>query len=293
VVVEFGSSTHQDILDRYINGQDVSFSDLRKVWSDNVGFNIPYAIGYVNFFVQVRDVNRTLLPGQRIHVWLGEPPIDWSKIKTEADFLKFMPGRDTHPAEIVDQEILRKNKKALLIYGDGHFFPLPFGNYLPVLPLIEQKHPNSVYMIQMYTGFATKACTSRFEQTNRSWPASSLAAPVKGTTLRRVLFGSGCDVNPAISFRFPPSFSAAQKLKALNTTEEEFSGADADALLYLGKAASLAESPFEPSIYLDPAYLREMNRRATLGFHFNIGSAPMTDAIVQSNPMSPRYLRHY
>src|ERR1700728_938690 len=37
VVVEFGGSAHQDIIDRYLNGGDVSFSDLRKVWSDIVG----------------------------------------------------------------------------------------------------------------------------------------------------------------------------------------------------------------------------------------------------------------
>src|SRR5580704_13775727 len=79
VVVEFGGAAHQDIIDRYLNGEDISFSDLRKVWTDVVGFNIPYALGYVNFFVQVREVNRTLPPKQRIHVWLGEPPINWSK----------------------------------------------------------------------------------------------------------------------------------------------------------------------------------------------------------------------
>src|SRR5271154_6284294 len=141
VVVEFGSGAHQDIIDRYLNGEDVSFSDLRKVWSDVVGFNVPYAIGYINFFVQVRQVNSTLPRNQRIHVWLGEPPIDWSKIKSKAEFVRYYPQRDTHPAEIIENEILAKHKRALTIYGDEHFYA---GNgHIPMLPLVEQKYPNS------------------------------------------------------------------------------------------------------------------------------------------------------
>ena len=149
VVVEFGGAAHQDILDRYLNGEDVSFADLRKVWTDVVGFNIPYALGYVNFFVQVRQVNRTLPPAQRIHVWLGEPSIDWSKIKSTAEWRSMMPQRDFHPASIIETQILAKNKKALIIYGDGHFYPFPKGlhvppAYVPLLQLVQQKHPKAV-----------------------------------------------------------------------------------------------------------------------------------------------------
>jgi hypothetical protein len=69
-------------------------------------------------------------------------------------------------------------------------------------------------------------------------------------------------------------------------------------LLYLGKAAGLTQSPYEPSIYLDPDYRREMNRRVGLGFEFEldgspIGSVRMTDSFVQKNPASPKYIRHY
>jgi hypothetical protein len=75
--------------------------------------------------------------------------------------------------------------------------------------------------------------------------------------------------------------------------EQNEAGMKADALLYVGKAASLTQSPYEPSLYLDPDYLKELNRRATLGFGFNVGKAPMTDAIVKSNPVSPQFVRHY
>src|SRR5690348_15600261 len=32
VVVEFGGAAHQDIIDRYVAGEDVPYLELRKVW---------------------------------------------------------------------------------------------------------------------------------------------------------------------------------------------------------------------------------------------------------------------
>jgi hypothetical protein len=39
------------------------------------------------------------------------------------------------------------------------------------------------------------------------------------------------------------------------------SGADADALLYLGPAASLTQSPDDPELLSDPAFAAEVTRR--------------------------------
>jgi hypothetical protein len=70
----------------------------------------------------------------------------------------------------------------------------------------------------------------------------------------------------------------------------------ADALLYLGKSATLTQSMFEPSIYLDPDYRREMNRHASFGQDMESGGAPlklpMTDAMVELNPAAPQYRHH-
>jgi hypothetical protein len=296
VVVEFGAGAHQDIMDRYLNGENVSFSDLRKVWTDIVGFNIPYAIGYVNFFVTVRDVNRTLPPGQRIHVWLGEPVIDWSKIKSKEELVKYYPQRDTHPIEIIEKEILAKNKKALVIYGDGHFYALkslPSPGFPRLLPPLEQRHPGSIFIVQLYAGFATKDCADKFERGIQNWPVPAVATPIKGTSIGRQLYGSGCEVVDRKILRFQPGTTQAKKDEVADEIEQNEAGMKADALLYVGKAASLTQSPYEPSVYLDPDYLRELNRRATLGFGFNVGKAPMTDAIVKSNPVSPQFIRHY
>jgi hypothetical protein len=122
VVVEFGTATHQDILDRYVNGGNVSYAELRSVWSDVVGWTPTVTgLGYVNFFVQVRTTNLSLPPEQRVRVWLGEPVIDWSKVKTRDDIIPAMSQRDSYPAAVIKREIVAQGKKALVIYGNAHF----------------------------------------------------------------------------------------------------------------------------------------------------------------------------
>jgi len=64
------------------------------------------------------------------------------------------------------------------------------------------------------------------------------------------------------------------------------SGVKSDAILYLGPPDTLTESPWEPSIYLDPDYFKEMNRRAQC-------CAPLSqslnwDDLVQQNSVVPR-----
>ena len=123
VVVEFGDAAQQNTLDRYLAGEDIPYDQLRRVWSDTVGW-IPTvtAIGYINFYAQVRAVNLELPPEHRIHVWLGDPPIDWSKVKTREDYSPHVAKRDQYPAEIIRTQILDKNKKALVIYGTFHLW---------------------------------------------------------------------------------------------------------------------------------------------------------------------------
>lgn len=101
VVVEFGSAGAQPIVDRYLSGESVSYTDLRRVWMDTVGWvPPPNALGYMNLLAQVREVNRALAPERRIHVWLGEPPIDWAKA-TAADVMPVMAQRDSYPAALI------------------------------------------------------------------------------------------------------------------------------------------------------------------------------------------------
>lgn len=283
VVVEFGGATHQDIIDRYVSGDDVPYADLRKVWTDTVG-TVPtvFNLGYVNFFATVRARNLSLPPDQRIHVWLGDPPIDWPATKTHARWQKLLRLRDSYPAGIIDREILAKNKKALIIYGTGHFY-----GPSSILALVEKHHPGAFFVVTPYTGFVEKSCSEHFEQGIGGWPVPGLATPVRGSTLKGDLRRPGCHFVPPGSVQFfgGPPMSEEQVAKAMNHENDMASGISGDALLWLGPSSSLLRSPMLPDIYLDPEYRQEISRRSQIML-----GHPLTGHAVGNNPAVPRPL---
>jgi len=123
IVVEFGNARYQDRMDRFVRGEDVAEDALREVWQNttipNIGWDRPI---YEEFFRAVRTVNATLPPARRLRVLLGDPPIDWRTVRTPADLMKWMKDRDSYPADLIRREVLAKQRRALVIYGGGHFF---------------------------------------------------------------------------------------------------------------------------------------------------------------------------
>lgn len=205
VVVEFGGAAHQDIIDRYVAGDPVPYTELRKVWTDVVGW-VPtvQGLGYINFYAQVRAANLALPADKRIRVWLGEPQIDWTKIKTREDWQRVAAFRDTHAAQVIEHEILEKHRKALVIYGTGHFgppietleqtqrwtaamnkklgveTPLQFG----LQTLVEQKFPGVFFSSFPMTALWTRPVPRHSRKTSspgrcRRWPARCAAVPWK------------------------------------------------------------------------------------------------------------------
>jgi hypothetical protein len=278
VVVEFGDAAQQDTIDRYLSGEYVPYEQLRKVWEDNVGW-IPTvtALGYIDFYAQVRAVNLGLPPDQRIHVWLGDPPIDWSKIKTQKDFLALLDQRNTYPAEIINSQILAKKRKALVIYGAFHFY-----GARSLRTLVEDHQPGAFFLVTPYTGFEEKTCSDALEQTTRDWPLPALAAPVRGSRLEVPLSASGCHVLP-----LGPNPSEAEKQNR-EDSENQASGVSGNALLYLGPATSLTQSAHSPDTYIDLDFSKEIDRRNMIRF----GQSPASFANWKAHD-SPTFLHSY
>jgi hypothetical protein len=283
VVVEFGGAAHQDIVDKYVAGEDVPYLELRKVWTDVVGW-LPTvtSLGLIDFYAQVRTVNLALPKDQRIHVWLGEPSIDWSKIKTRDDFHPILGLREKHAADVIENEILGKNRRALVIYGGLHFGA---GMEDTLKDLVEHDHPNAFFTVLPYTGFVEKSCSLRFERNARDWPPPALATPVRETSLEKELRPRNCHNEPPITLNFGPGVSQAEFARATARTEAVRAGTAGDALLYLGPARSLARAPIAPDIYLDPEYRAEIARR------FELMTGNPLQLTVESNPMTLRPLR--
>ena len=272
VVVEFGDAAQQDTMDRYVNGEDVPYEQLRKVWSDTVGWGPAVsALTYPDFFAQVRAVNATLDPGKRIHVWLGDPPIDWSTVKTRADGHSTGSGTARRQVNSIGLQ-LSKNLKSLVIYGTFHFY-----GKNSVKALVQAAYPKAFFVVTPYSGYPNRNCSDTLESNFKSWPTPALATPVRGTTLEKQLLSPGCKFREGAVVFFPPEVTDAQKAKMTSDWEEQSSGVTGDAFLYLGAAASLTTSPPIPDFYLDTAFRNEMDRRARImsGSPMHIG-APLT-----------------
>lgn len=112
IVVEFGSTTEQSTLDRYIRGENVSRAQLEQVWKTttqaaNEIWDDPI---YAEFFAAVRDVNSKLPADVRIRVLGGDPGPGDNR------------SREIAAVSVLNEQVLQKHGKALVIYGAAHFY---------------------------------------------------------------------------------------------------------------------------------------------------------------------------
>jgi len=156
IVLEYGNSLYQDILDRYVYGDDVEFEQVQRVWRNVfVSQMLQYGVDSFAEMVQiVRRINVTLPDKKKIRILAGGVPFDWEKPDLKNRFNAFFRAnpRDPHYARIVLSEVLDRNRKALLISGSVH---LKKTSTVPVM--IEQQYPNSVYSILSATAFGSQA----------------------------------------------------------------------------------------------------------------------------------------
>jgi uncharacterized iron-regulated protein len=124
VVIESGNYLYQDLLDKFILELEyVPEDQLCKVWRNTV---LPTGVWdatiYREFVYRVRAVNEKLPRDKRVRLIAAEPPIDWSKVQTADQASRFFSQRSTHTPRVVETEVLKKNRKALIVYGGAHFY---------------------------------------------------------------------------------------------------------------------------------------------------------------------------
>jgi hypothetical protein len=174
IVVEAGNSLYQDVMDKFVAGEDVPYDALRRVWQDTTQ---PHDIWdkpiYEEFYRAVRALNSGLPRERRLRVLLGDPPVDWSAVHTSSDF----PGRsDTFPEELIRREVLSKRRRALIIYGGMHLQRHDHArNYEPghgIVEVLERDAPGSVFSI--WTNILTNLQSA--QPSVSSWPNPSLTS---------------------------------------------------------------------------------------------------------------------
>jgi hypothetical protein len=267
IVIEWGNARHQATLDRYIAGENVPVADLRAIWRDHSASPIgPWdAEVYEEFFTVVRDVNAHLPTERRLRVLAGDPPVDWNR--SEAERLRLTRERDKHVADIVEQEVLAKGRKALVLIGTMHIRrglqPNPTAPFAPefavanVTKRLEASHPGSVYVILPHDGVAGNPDPSirqGLEQAMQPWPKPSI------TVLKNTIIGT----TEAKHFISPPLVLGAPEGHTLSNpvSVDGLTLADlGDAYLYLGPLDSLTASRVAPHNFTDQPYLDELSRR--------------------------------
>jgi hypothetical protein len=214
IIVEFGNSLYQPLLDRYINGEDVPITELRHVWRDTTQIGGWNSVVYPEFLAAVREVNQTLPKAGRLRVIAGDPPIDWGKVRSRKEILAISSLRG-FPVSLGKVAVMR-GEKALMIYGTSHILRPRFelwaaeesaavktylGAVLPpgtpaILKAVQVSNPGRVLAVEMLAG--PDPIYEELEATLRSGKRPVLF-PLPGMPSDRVLM-SGATVDACVYF---------------------------------------------------------------------------------------------
>jgi hypothetical protein len=259
IVVEFGNARYQNLVDRYLRGENLSLDSIRVAWQNTTVANeIPVDEAFFSF---VRSVNRALPRERQLRVVLGDPPIDWNVVRSREDHFKWLALRDSYPAALIVTEVLAKQRRALVVYGHLHFqrknvfsdLAMNDWRMQTIVSLLESATPTKVFSVWR---FADEIRAVQPEAA--SWPAPSLAV-LRGTTLGAADITAYTPIAARFEFqgdrRVPVPRERWRNLRA----EDQF-----DAVLYLGPSAGMTQTPLSPKICADTNYVRERLRRITL-----------------------------
>lgn len=250
IAVECGNSMYQSVLDRYIAGEDIPFTEVQKVWRNTTQMMCSSSAFFEQLFPLVRAINRKLPSGKRLRMLAADPPIDWGQVKSYEERWKF--GRDASIASVMEQEVLARHRKALMLFGTFH---LMHHSDLSAVSIYEKKYPNRTFVISDLGYFDTDLPTfssSPFVV----WPIPSLvgatstwlgALGLDAFLPPQIVIDDNCHVRT----EFP---------KGLQRPMEEL----VDAFLYLGPQDLLLKEKVPADIALDVDYRMELLRRESL-----------------------------
>ena len=255
IVVECGNVRYQPLLDRYIAGEDVPFTDVQHVWRDTTVQQMCGASGfYEQLYPLVRSLNQRLPAASRLRIVAADPPIDWSKIRSYEDLKPFF-DRDGSIASVMEREVLSKHRKALMLFGVFHLLHGGGPGQGDAVTRYERDYPGKTFVI--------------IEGGNDGTGEEPLGDA-------KALGGGSPSLLQTKNSRIG-SLSLSSILQSPITTDEDCNVTDAfastpaktvasyvDAFLYLGPQRSSLAEPLPADIALDRAYRSEWLRRIKL-----------------------------
>jgi hypothetical protein len=263
IVVENGSSRYQDLMDRYVTGEDVPYESLRQVWDETTQPQpATMSAGVPELYRTVRAVNASIPRGRWLRVVLGDPPIDWGAVRTREDVVTWIAMRDSYPADLIQRDVLARGRRALVIYGQMHFQRRNLhANYEtggPADTLVSRLERTAG--IRTFTIWAAiDADLEPLQAGVESWRVPSLAN-VRGTALGAADFTS---YYPLAATRFTSRDTrlvpiARDQWRSLRM-EDQF-----DAVLYLGPRSAMTRTPLSSDVCADSQYVETRLQRIAL-----------------------------
>lgn len=254
VIVEFVNADYQNILDKYIFGEEVDANDLRKSLEESTqpGRQGELSI-YFELLKKIRNVNKTLTQNKKIRVLAGDPSIDWNIIHNLEEYKKQVGyRRETFPAELAIEFGINHAKKVLVIYSEFHLTKVTDNkfdpNYPSITSTVNKNHSSTImtigtiYSESLLSEHCFKQCPlySVIDLANDdlgNLPAHKMSS--------ESIYNIYKDDKEVIAFE-------GYKIKELF-----------DALLYVGQYDSLKRSPM-PEPDFDNDYWDELNRRRNI-----------------------------
>ena len=254
IVVEFGSSRYQDLMDRFIRGEDVPQSALQRAWLEAVqGGTALDNDNTALFFSAVREANATVPAERRIRVLLGDPPIDWENIRSGSDYRKWVVQRDTYPADLVRREVLAHGRRALIVWANGHLlhqeiltnYDMTHWQAQTIVSLIEAQGGAPVFTVR------AEGSLSEWQPDAASWKPMSLAL-VRGTIMGAADFSEFENPSQRYRIRGDDDFVPIPRDQWVKRPLEDI----VDAVLYVGPASGRTSAAISRTLCADPAYIK-------------------------------------
>jgi hypothetical protein len=274
IVVENGNALHQAAMDRYIRGENVPYPELRKAWEDTTQAQVlsPRGGEIPEMYRVIRQVNASLPKERQVRVLLGDPPIDWAKVNTRVDFLKWLEMRDSYPAAVIQTEVLAKERKALVVYGQIH------AQRKNILSNYAVEDPRMQTIVSILTAVSsarvfsvwTENNLARLDPTVSRWTVPSLAE-LRGTHLGSIDFADYYATPTRFATRDGELMPLAKERWRVVPIEQQF-----DAVLYLGPQETTPKESDLRSVCNDREYVQERLRRLSIA-----GPPPERDRLIR------------
>ena len=243
LVLEYGNSLYQNIVDRYVAGDQVPIEEVRKAWRNTTAIGPPSPV-YSWLYDAVREANGKRPQGHRMRVVLGDVYINWDQVRTREDLGPFVANRDPYYASVVKDQVISKHRRALLIMGFPHFLRSPAG---PGLIERELRAAGATTFV-IVTGTNAVGQYDDLDKRFDSWPFPSIAL-LKGNWIGRL------PALPVITGGTARPTTGGAKLEDV-----------ADAMLYLGPRNNLTQLHTTRVDLQGTAYGKEINRRLEIMF---------------------------